>query len=51
MAERYRQRVVRADGRAINVVQRRAHLSYCYALMSAQENKRPVNSGHPGLRP
>jgi len=30
MAERYRQRVVRSDGRAINVVQRRAHLSYCF---------------------
>jgi cobaltochelatase CobN len=30
MTERYRQRVVRADGRAINVVQRRGHLSYCY---------------------
>lgn len=29
MADRYRQRVVRSDGRAINVVQRRAHLSYC----------------------
>ena len=28
MNERYRQRVVRAGGRAINVVQRRAHLSY-----------------------
>ena len=26
----YRQRVTRADGRAINVVQRRGHLSYCY---------------------
>ena len=26
----FRQRVVRADGRAINVVQRRAHLSYCF---------------------
>ena len=26
----YRQRVTRADGRTINVVQRRAHLSYCY---------------------
>jgi cobaltochelatase CobN len=26
----YRQRVARADGRVINVVQRRAHLSYCY---------------------
>jgi len=26
----YRQRVSRADGRTINVVQRRAHLSYCY---------------------
>ncbi len=26
----HRQRVVRADGRTINVVQRRAHLSYCY---------------------
>ncbi len=30
MAESFRQRVVRADGRAINVVQRRAHLSYCF---------------------
>lgn len=30
MAERYRQRVVRSDGRAINVMQRRAHLSYCF---------------------
>jgi cobaltochelatase CobN len=27
----HRQRVVRADGRAINVVQRRAHLSYCFS--------------------
>jgi cobaltochelatase CobN len=26
----YRQRVTRADGRVINVVRRRAHLSYCY---------------------
>jgi len=26
----YRQRVTRADGRVINVVQRRAHLSYCH---------------------
>jgi cobaltochelatase CobN len=26
----YRQRVTRADGRVINIVQRRAHLSYCY---------------------
>lgn len=26
----YRQRVSRADGRTINVVQRRGHLSYCY---------------------
>ncbi len=26
----YRQRVTRADGRTINVVQRRGHLSYCY---------------------
>jgi cobaltochelatase CobN len=26
----HRQRVVRADGRAINVIQRRAHLSYCF---------------------
>ena len=25
----YRQRIVRADGRTINIVQRRAHLSYC----------------------
>jgi cobaltochelatase CobN len=30
MAASYRQRVTRADGRTINVVQRRAHLSYCY---------------------
>ena len=30
MSERYRQRVVRADGRAVSVVQRRAHLSYCF---------------------
>src|SRR5690348_5946729 len=30
MGEMYRQRVVRADGRAINIVQRRAHLSYCF---------------------
>ena len=26
----FRTRVVRADGRAINVMQRRAHLSYCF---------------------
>jgi cobaltochelatase CobN len=31
MSESYRQRVVRADGRTINVVQRRAHLSYCWS--------------------
>ncbi len=30
MAAPYRQRVARADGRIVNVVQRRAHLSYCY---------------------
>jgi cobaltochelatase CobN len=30
MSTLHRQRVVRADGRAINVVQRRAHLSYCF---------------------
>jgi cobaltochelatase CobN len=30
MALPYRQRVTRADGRVINVVQRRSHLSYCY---------------------
>ncbi len=29
MSTMHRQRVVRADGRAINIVQRRAHLSYC----------------------
>jgi cobaltochelatase CobN len=29
MSEMFRSRVVRADGRAINVIQRRAHLSYC----------------------
>ena len=31
MAATYRQRVVRADGRTIDVVQRRAHLSYCFS--------------------
>jgi cobaltochelatase CobN len=30
VAAPYRQRVTRADGRTINVVQRRAHLSYCH---------------------
>lgn len=30
MPSAYRQRVTRADGRTINVVRRRAHLSYCY---------------------
>lgn len=30
MTQTFRTRVVRADGRAINVVQRRAHLSYCF---------------------
>jgi cobaltochelatase CobN len=30
MAASFRQRVTRADGRTINVVQRRGHLSYCY---------------------
>jgi len=30
MAETKRQRVTRADGKAINLVQRRGHLSYCY---------------------
>ena len=30
MSQMFRARVVRADGRAINVVQRRAHLSYCF---------------------
>ena len=30
MSSPYRQRVTRADGRAINVVQRRGHLCYCY---------------------
>jgi cobaltochelatase CobN len=30
MAEIKRQRVTRADGKAINLVQRRGHLSYCY---------------------
>lgn len=47
MAERYRQRVVRADGRAINVVQRRAHLSYCDdaggdALAAARALRQPA---------
>ncbi len=30
MTRMFRARVVRADGRTINVVQRRAHLSYCF---------------------
>ena len=30
MTELHRQRVVRADGRPVNIVQRRAHLSYCF---------------------
>jgi cobaltochelatase CobN len=30
MSTSHRQRVVRADGRAFNVVQHRAHLTYCY---------------------
>jgi cobaltochelatase CobN len=30
MSEMHRQRVVRADGRPVNIVQRRAHLSYCF---------------------
>src|SRR4051812_39237988 len=31
MTDQYRQRVVRADGRAISIIQRRAHLSYCFS--------------------
>jgi cobaltochelatase CobN len=31
MSTLHRQRVVRADGRTINVIQRRAHLSYCFS--------------------
>jgi cobaltochelatase CobN len=31
MTAMHRQRVVRADGRSINIVQRRAHLSYCFS--------------------
>jgi cobaltochelatase CobN len=31
MPETYRQKVVRADGRTVNIPQRRAHLSYCYS--------------------
>src|ERR1700760_1751650 len=31
MPEIYRQKVVRADGRTVNIPQRRAHLSYCYS--------------------
>jgi len=27
----YRQRVIRADGRAFDIVQHRAHLTYCVA--------------------
>jgi cobaltochelatase CobN len=30
VAESFRQRVLRADGRAFNIVQHRAHLTYCY---------------------
>ena len=30
MSASYRQRVIRADGRAFNIVQHRAHLTYCY---------------------
>jgi cobaltochelatase CobN len=30
MGDMFRQRVVRADGRAVEVLQRRAHLSYCF---------------------
>ena len=30
MSLTHRQRVVRADGRSVNIVQRRAHLSYCF---------------------
>ena len=30
MADNFRQRVIRADGRAFNIVQHRAHLTYCY---------------------
>jgi cobaltochelatase CobN len=30
MSTSHRQRVVRADGRAFNIVQHRAHLTYCY---------------------
>ena len=29
-ADAFRQRVIRADGRAFNIVQHRAHLTYCY---------------------
>jgi cobaltochelatase CobN len=31
MPEIYRQKVVRADGRTVNIPQRRAHLSYCFS--------------------
>jgi cobaltochelatase CobN len=31
VADSFRQRVVRADGRAFNIVQHRAHLTYCYS--------------------
>jgi cobaltochelatase CobN len=30
MPDSFRQRVIRADGRAFNIVQHRAHLTYCY---------------------
>src|SRR5258708_522485 len=30
MSTSHRQRVIRADGRAFNIVQHRAHLTYCY---------------------
>jgi cobaltochelatase CobN len=40
MSEMFRARVVRADGRAINVIQRRAHLSYCFTGCCCGRTKR-----------
>ena len=44
MSRVYRQQVVRADGRTINVVQRRAHLSYCFAACCCGRTDRGYDS-------
>ena len=40
MPETYRQKVVRADGRTVNIPQRRAHLSYCYSACCCGRTER-----------